>query len=311
MRIVFLGTSAGTPTKSRNVTSQAVQFDDGRIWLLDCGEGTQHQLMRSGLRPSRIDRILLTHLHGDHCYGLPGLLSCLAINGRVDPVEVIGPPGARELIESTLRLSYSVLNYPLSIVEVDRVGEIGERDGWRIEVQAMVHRVPSFGYSLREHPRRGRFHLERAKALGVPSGPLFRRLQDGASVQLADGRLIRPDEVCDPPRPGRHLVLLGDTADAAAILSAARGCDVLVHEATYDASRVDKAIEWGHSTSTIAGRFAAAAGARALILTHFSARYDEDASGIGLLIAEAQRECPTTTVLAASDLWSYELPTGE
>ncbi len=310
MKITFLGTSSGTPTRTRNVTAQVVSLDNGVLWLLDCGEASQHQLMRAGLRAGRIERILITHLHGDHCYGLPGMLACMAIQGRTDPVQIVGPRGLRELIETVLRLSDHVPTFAIEWVELETERSLGTRSGWTASAYPIRHRIACFGYVLQEDPRPGRFHLERATALGIPAGPLFRQLQNLQPVTLGDGRTIRPDEVCDPPRPGRKVVLLGDTQDATGISAAAQGCDLLVHEATYEASRTAKAEQWGHSTSAMAGAFARSVGARHLIITHFSSRYtDADADGgIAQLLAEAQAECPQATVDAADDLWTFTLP---
>jgi ribonuclease Z len=314
VRLTFLGTSAGTPTRARNVTGQALQFDDGRLWLLDCGEATQHQLIRTGLRASRIDRILVTHLHGDHCYGLPGVLSLAAISGRSEPVELVGPDGTAELVRTVLRLSHNHLPYRLDIRELGAGGTVEARGQWSWSAWPLRHRVPSFGYVLQEAPRPGRFHPDRAQALGIPAGPLYRRLQDGQAVTLADGRTIQPAAVCEPPRRGRKLVLLGDTADSRALADAGRDCDLLVHEATYDARREDKAIQWGHSTSTMAGRFAAELRARALVLTHFSGRFqdgDDDGVTVPDLVREAQAACPGTRVFAAEDGWTHEIGAGD
>jgi ribonuclease Z len=310
VKLTFLGTSSGTPTRTRNVTAQVVGFDNGACWLLDCGEASQHQLMRAGLRAGRIERILITHLHGDHCYGLPGMLACMAIQGRTDPVQLVGPVGIRELIETVLRLSDHVTGFPLEIVEVAAHRTLAAMSGWAVSAHPIRHRIPCFGYVLREAQRRGRFHPERARALGIPEGPLFGQLQEGRSVTLADGRTIAPELVCDPPRPGRKVVLLGDTQDASGIAVAAQDCDLLVHEATYDADRSDKAEQWGHSTSAMAGDFAQRVGARHLIITHFSSRYTDSAGddGVPRLVAEAQSRCPGTAVHAADDLWSFTLP---
>lgn len=309
MQLTFLGTSAGAPTRTRNVTSQALRFDDGGIWMLDCGEATQHQIARAGLRPRRIERILVTHLHGDHCYGLFGMLSSIAIHGRTEPVEVIGPQGLRELLETVLRLSQAQLGFPLILREIAAPGPVAQQGAWTVSAWPMVHRIPSWGYLLREAPRPGRFHPQLAIDLGVPKGPLWRRLQDGEDVELPGGRIVRPADVCEPRRPGRSLLLLGDTADASGALPAALDVDLVVHEATYDDGRGAQAQQWGHSTAGTAGRFAAAVRARALIITHFSARYDDASSprGVDDLVAEAQAQCPATRVLAARDLWTYDL----
>jgi ribonuclease Z len=310
VKITFLGTSSGTPTRSRNVTGQVLSFDHGAMWLLDCGEASQHQMMRAGISASRIERILITHLHGDHCYGLPGMLSCMAIHERRNPVELVGPVGIKEFIGTILRLSVCELPFPLRITELATDTKLDRLSGWDVSAHPISHRIPCFGYSLQETPRPGRFDLAKAKSLGIPEGPLYRQLQMGQSVNLADGRTIAASDVCDPPRPGRHVVLLGDTVDAGGIQTAAMNCDVLVREVTYDASHDAKAIKWGHSTSTMTGNFAATVKARHLIITHFSSRYtDVDAdSGITQLINETQVCCPQTKVFAADDLWSFAVP---
>jgi ribonuclease Z len=308
VRITFLGTSAGTPTRQRNVTSQAVQFDDGELWLLDCGEATQHQLMRAGIRAGRCARILLTHLHGDHCYGLPGMLSCIGIHGRSEPVEIVGPVGVRELVETVIRLSDAQLPFPLVFHELPAAGGVlPHRAGWAVSAHPLVHRVPCLGYVLGEDPRPGRFHPERAVALGLPDGPLYRQLQLGETVRLADGREISPEAVCDPPRPGRKVVLLGDTSDASAIIPAGLGCDLLVCEATYDGSRQAKAVTWGHSTTLMTGELAARIRAKTLIITHFSSRYTDTAKSqtVADLVAETRTACSETNVIAADDIMTF------
>lgn len=313
MKITFLGTSAGTPTHERNVTSQAVQFDEGHTWLLDCGEGTQHQILRAGLKPSKIERILITHLHGDHCFGLPGMLASMAVHGRGErAVDVIGPPGVRELIEVTTRISATVFPFALNIIEVDKSGDLGMKSGWSVAVAPLKHRVPSFGYSLKEQDRPGRFDPALARKFHVPPGPLYKKLQEGLSVTNDQGELIDSRQVCGPPRPGRHIVLLGDTCDSDALAALAKGCDVLVHEVTYDEAREDKAKHWGHSTTAMAGQFARRIQAKTLIITHFSSRFDEQSSpNIQGLVRETEAHCPGTAVLAAEDMWSFDIPLPE
>ncbi len=308
MKLTFLGTSAGTPTRDRNVTAQALTLDHGAIWLLDCGEATQHQFMRAGLKPGRCERILITHLHGDHVYGLPGMLSCIDIHERHEPLEIIGPVGIRELLTTVLRISEVHLSYTVHITEITSDGQaFAELAGWQVAAYPLSHRVNCWGYVLREGPRPGRFHPERAQQLGIPEGPLYRQLQNGDEVRLADGRIIAPLAVTDPPRPGRVIVLLGDTSDPSAIATAAHGCDLLVCETTYDATRTAKAQEWGHSTTAMTGGFAAKIAAKTLIITHFSSRYTEQGSAhsVADLLAETRAACPDTQVLAAADLWSH------
>lgn len=314
VRITFLGTASGTPTRTRNVTAQALTLDNGMVWLLDCGEATQHQCLRAGVRASRIERILLTHLHGDHSYGLPGMLSCMAIQECAGPVEVVGPRGTAEYLRTVLRLSDAQLPFRIDITELEPGGavDLPPRSGWSVRAVPIIHRLPCFGYVCREQPRPGRFHPEAARAAGVAEGPLWGALQQGLAVDLPDGRRVEPAGICDPPRAGRTVALLGDTSDASAIVAEAPGCDVLVCETTYDAGRGDKALQWGHCTTAMTGRFAAAVGARTLIITHFSARYTDDSAGrlgVADLVRETAAECPGTTVLAAEDLWSFVVPT--
>jgi ribonuclease Z len=311
VRITFLGTSSGAPTRTRNVTAQALSLDSGGLVMLDCGEATQHQLMRSGLRSNRIERILITHLHGDHLYGLPGLLACMTIHERSAPVQLVGPLGIREFVATVLRISQTGLSFPLDIVELEGGRALEPCAEMAISAHPLVHRVPCFGYCLVEAPRPGRFDPAKAAALRIPMGPLFGRLQAGEAITLEDGSRVEPGQVLARPRPGRRVVLLGDTEDASGIAAAAQGCDLLVREATYDASRADKALQWGHSTSAMTGGFAGAVGARVLIITHFSSRYTDGAGGdhmtVADLVAETARHCPGTRVLAADDLWGHEV----
>lgn len=311
MRLTFLGTSAGTPTKTRNVTAQLLRFDDGRAWLLDCGEGTQHRLIGAGLRAKPIERILITHLHGDHCYGLPGLLSLLAIHGRTDPVVIYGPPGLEDMVSTVLRLSVNQLPYALSFHAIGGPGTTWSAGEWTISAWPLEHRIPSWGYVLDEGLRPGRFHPERAIAAGVVPGPDFGRLQAGHAVITPTGVRVEPEQVCDPPRPGRRLVLLGDTAESTAIHAAGADCDLLVHEATYAGDRHEAAVRWGHSTAPMAGACAHAMRARRLVLTHVSARYDDEGEGrptVADLQREAAAACPTAEVSVAHDLYTVEIP---
>ena len=310
MKITFLGTSAGTPTRERNVTAQALTMDHGALWLLDCGEATQHQFMRAGLKSGRCERILITHLHGDHVYGLPGMLSCIGIHGRTEPVEIIGPVGLDELLTTTIRLSEAHLPFQIRITEITAADQLfAPVAGWQVSAHPLSHRVRCWGYVLRENDRPGKFHPERASRIGVPEGPLFRQLQNGDGVRLSDGRIVLSSDVTDPPRPGRKVVLLGDTSDASAIAAAAHGCDLLVCETTYDGAHETKAREWGHSTSTMTGELARKIEAKTLIITHFSSRYTEaDATmSVEKLLDETSAACPGTRVLAATDLWSHTI----
>ncbi|TVR44421.1 MAG: ribonuclease Z [Planctomycetota bacterium] len=306
MELRFLGTSAGTPSRHRNVSSLALRREDGLVWIFDCGEGTQQQILRSSIKPSSIDRIFLTHLHGDHSYGLFGLISALAVHGRGRrPLAVVGPKGLRDMLTCVLRCSHAHFAFPLEIEEIDGADWQGSLDGWQIQARPLQHRAPCFGYALQEPPGLGRLNRERAEALGIPPGPERGRLVRGESITLADGRQIHPEMAVEPAKPGRRIVILGDTSDSRAIYEAGAGADILVHEATFTGDLEAKAREWGHSTAAMAGDCARDMGVAHLVLTHFSSRYGDHGEdwqrARATLIAEAADRCPGVHVHAAED----------
>ncbi len=268
--IVFLGTSGSMPTANRAPTATLVRRGGDRL-LFDCAEGTQRQLLRSTVGLAELREVFLTHYHADHYLGLPGLLKTFALRGRELPITIYGPPGLRELF-GTLRRIFGRLTYPFELVEL-RPGEVLDRGDHRLEVFGVVHRVSAIGYALVEAPRPGRFDLEAAKTLGVPAGPLFGQLQRGEPVHLSDGRTIQPDSVLGPSRGGRKVVLTGDTAPSAVVREAARGADVLVHEATFCEEERERARETSHSTALEAAELAREAEVGLLALTHLSNRY--------------------------------------
>jgi ribonuclease Z len=264
LSVTFLGTAASIPTIDRNVAALAVQRE-GEMFLFDCGEGTQRQLVRSvGL--ADLDDVFITHFHADHWLGLPGLLKTFDLRDRERPLTVHGPRGLRELM-ATLRIVYGRVRYELRIVELNP-GDVVERDGYRVAPFSVRHRTPAVGYALFEDQRPGEFHPERAAALGVAAGPDFGRLQRG---EIVDG--VTPDQVMGPPRPGRKLVLSGDTAPSPAVAVAAHEADVLVHEATFAQDEAERAAQTGHSTAAQAAEVARDAGVRLLALVHLSTRY--------------------------------------
>ena len=282
--LVFLGTSASAPTAARAPMATLIRRGGERL-LFDCGEGTQRQLMRSSLGLPDLEEIFLTHFHADHYLGLPGMLKTFGLRQRELPLTVYGPPGLRALF-SELRRVFGQVPYPLELVEV-RPGEALERDGYRILVIPVHHGVPAVGYALVEDDRPGRFHPEKAAALGVEEGPMFGALQRGKPVTLPDGRVIRPEEVVDPPRPGRKVVVTGDTRPCPTTVEAARGADLLVHESTFGDPEAERALETDHSTAREAGRIAREAGVARLVLTHLSTRYDREPEA---LLAQAREE---------------------
>jgi ribonuclease Z len=310
VHLTFLGTSAGTPTRERNVSALAIQLEGGEVWLVDCGEGTQQQILRSSVRPGRIRRILLTHLHGDHCFGVPGLLASIGLHGGKGPVQVLGPVGTARFVDAAIAASATTLPFELEVRELAGRCDLVSDDGTRLVAEPIVHRVTCFGYVIEAPAKRGRLDVDAARARGV-SGADLGRLTRGEDITVLGGKVVRAGEVLGPTRRGAKVVVLGDTSDPSGIAAAAASCDLLVHEATYGAALHDKALAYGHSTAAMAGSFAAHIGAGKLVLTHFSARYMEDGATpvIADLVREAELACPGTPVLAARDLLEIDVPT--
>jgi len=268
--LVFFGTSGSVPTAQRAPSALLLRRGGERL-LFDCGEGTQRQLLRSSVGLVELREVFISHFHADHYLGLPGMLKTFALRGRELPLTIYGPAGLKELFVA-LRRIFGKLTYELELVEL-RAGEVLERGDYDLLTLPVAHAVPSLGFALVEHPRPGRFDVEAADALGVPSGPERGLLQAGESVTLSDARVITPDEVLGAPRPGRKVVLSGDTAPAATVLEAARGAEVLVHEATFLEDERERAQETGHATAQEAAELARAADVALLALTHLSNRY--------------------------------------
>ena len=272
LKLVFLGTGSGKPTPSRNVSCVGL-FRDGELYLFDCGEGSQTQMARSTLRPGSLSGIFLTHFHGDHVNGLPGLLGTLALNQRTEPLPICAPPGLSRWFRTLRQVGIFHPGFPIDLVEVSEQGIVYRGDGWRLESRPLSHRVPCWGYAFIEDARPGRFDVEAARALGVPPGPLFGKLQRGESITLDDGRTVSPEQVLGPSRPGFKFAYCCDTIPCDGALELAHNADVLVHESTYPAGDERSARARGHSTSGDAARCARDAGARQLILTHFSQKH--------------------------------------
>lgn len=295
MDLYFLGTGAGMPSKGRNVTSIALRLAEerGTFWLFDCGEGTQHQVLHSPLKLGKLEYIFITHLHGDHIFGLPGLLSSRSYQGGDTPLTLFGPPGIRTYLETALTLSQTHLAYELKVQEIAG-GIVFADDQFEVTAAEVEHRIACFGYRVRERDRPGKLDEARLRADGVPAGPLYGRLKRGEDVALDDGRIVRGADYVGAPIAGRTVVIMGDTRRCAAAVELARGADVLVHEATFAADLAPMAQQYYHTTSTDAAEVAAEAGAKALILTHISSRYaGEEAEA---LAAEARSVFPNTVV---------------
>ena len=268
--VVFLGTAGSMPTARRSPTALVVRRGGERL-LFDCGEGSQRQFLRSTLGLVDLSEIFLTHYHADHYLGLPGMLKTFSLRGRELPLTGFGPPGLNDLFAS-LRRIFGRLTFAVDLVEV-RPGEALERDGYLLETFPVEHGVSSLGYALVELPRPGRFDVQGADALGVPPGPERGALQRGEAISLADGSVVRPEQVLGPARPGRKLVISGDSAPARTVVEASSDADLLIHEATFCEEERDRAEETRHSTAAQAAQVALAARAKMLALTHVSTRY--------------------------------------
>jgi ribonuclease Z len=299
--LVFLGTSASMPTAQRSPAAFLLRRGGERL-LFDCAEGTQRQLQRSSVGLPDLEEIFLTHLHADHFLGLPGMLKTFALRGREEPgLTVYGPRGVKQLF-GQLRPFLGRLPYPLTVVEV-APGETLERGDYRISMFPVDHGVNAVGYAIVEDARPGRFDVETADALGVPSGPERGTLQRGEPVTLADGRVVTPESVLGPARPGRTVVLTGDTAPAPSVVQAAHGADLLVHEATFSDEEKERARETLHSTAAEAAEVARLAQVRLLALTHVSTRY------FGPELAREAREIfPETVVPRDFDVIEIPFP---
>jgi len=299
MRVTFLGTSAAQPTLSRNLSGLSVRREREHI-LFDCGEGSQRQMMRYGTGFA-VDRIFFTHFHGDHYLGLLGFLRTLNMQGRSEPLNLYGPSPAISLLDRAVHLGFDPQAFEIAVHELSPGDQVALA-GATVTAVPVEHRIPAFGYLLREAERPGEFHPEKAAALGVPAGPLFGELQHGRPV-VVGGRQIDPAEVLGPSRPGRSLVVSGDTRPCASLQEAARGADVLVHEATFVEDDRPRALETQHSTAREAAALASRAGVKRLLLTHFSSRYDD---GMAALLNEAREEFPGAEI--AYDGLTFEVP---
>jgi ribonuclease Z len=301
LSLLLLGTSASRPTVERNVSSIAL-VREGDTMLIDCGEGTQRQMMRYGVSFSLGD-IFFTHFHADHVIGVIGLMRTMALQGRTDPLRLWGPRSASKHLKRAEQFGVDRLTFPVQITELDP-GEAVKRQDYSIVPFGVEHGPgPAFGYALVEDDRKGRFDPDRARAIGVPEGPLWGRIHKGETITLDDGREIPSSELVGPRRPGRTIVITGDTRPCQATETAARNADLLVHEATFGDEEAERAIETGHSTAREAAQLAQRAGCQRLLLTHFSARYSRDASELD---SQARSEFPDVTI--GKDGMEIEVP---
>lgn len=303
MDLYFLGTGGGVPSKERNVSSVALRMlaEVGAIWLFDCGESTQQQILRTPIKLSKVDKIFITHLHGDHIYGLPGLLASRSFQEDERPLTVYGPQGIRVFVETSLSVSGTHLRYPLEIVEISN-GVVYEDKQVTVEAAKLEHGLPSYGYRVAERDRPGALDAKRLSAEGIPAGPLYRKLKEGETVELDDGRVINGQDYIGPSKPGKKVAVLGDTRPCEAVAGLARNVDVLVHEATFMEQDEERAHRYFHSTTADAAKKAQTAEAAALVLTHISSRYQGEEENF---LKEARSVFPNTYL--ARDFWTFEI----
>lgn len=307
MELQFLGTGAGVPAKHRNVTSIALKLLEelNEVWLFDCGEATQQQILRTTIRPRKITKIFITHLHGDHLFGLPGLLSSRSFQGGELPLTIYGPKGVANFVRTSLQVSDSHLNYPLHFVELlpKSQATLVDTEKFRVIAQPLDHRISCFGYRIEEQDQAGQLQVEALQALNIPAGPLYGKLKKGETVLLEDGREINGLDYVGAARKGRIVTILGDTRKHPNAQALAEDADVLVHESTFEAGEQKLAKAYYHSTTEDAALVAQAAGVKQLILTHISARYL--AKDVQRLAEEAQAIFPETVI--AKDFDTFEI----
>lgn len=296
--ITFLGTGGSWPSIERNVSSIAIKRGS-EVMLFDCGEGTQRQLQRSNLSYMQISKIFITHFHGDHFLGLPGLLQTIQLNDREKPLYIYGPRGMKKIVASLLKLGYFIPTYDIMVGELSNGDELNF-EGYKIKVLRTRHNVPSIAYCLEENERPGKFDKKKALSLGIPEGPLFGKLQKGKSVMIGE-KMIAPKMVLGEPRPGRKITISGDTTPCKELIKFAKNSDVLIHDGTFDSTLEEKANRYGHSTAKQAAEIAKKAGVEKLFLVHISPRYKNG----GILEREAREIFEKSFV--AEDLMEIEI----
>ena len=304
MELLFLGTGAGVPAKDRNVSALAFMMPEykGETWLFDCGEATQHQILHSKVKLPRIKKIFITHLHGDHIFGLPGLLGSRSFQGGSDELEIYGPEGLKSFIEVSLGISGTHLTYPIKIIEVSQ-GVIFEDDHFCVYTDKLAHVIDSYGFRIEEKNKPGKLLVEKIqKELGSLPGTQLSLFKKEETFTLEDGRVVQTSDYVGEEKKGRVVTLLGDTKPCSSAIELAKGADVLVHESTFLSDKEEGANAFGHSTARQAATIAKEAKARQLILTHISSRYQDD---VHKLLEEA--EAIFKPCFLAEDFWEYPI----
>ncbi|MCL7745967.1 ribonuclease Z [Halalkalibacter alkaliphilus] len=303
MEFHFLGTGSGVPSTSRNVSGLVVRFLQKKStqWLFDCGEATQHQILKSPITLTKIDRIFITHLHGDHLFGLPGLLCSRSAQGAKTPLTIYGPDGVETFVKTALTISKSYLSYDIHFISIDE-GIIYEDDSIKVEVMGLDHVMPSFAFKLTEADQQGALKVEKLQELGIKPGPIYQRIKQGETIELPDGRIIDGNEFLHEKKQGRKVVIAGDTRPLEQMISFSESANLLIHEGTFREDKKSHAEQFGHSTITEVASIAKRANVDQLILTHISSRY----AGAENELEEEVRSVLDGTIVA-HDLMVYKL----
>jgi ribonuclease Z len=314
MKVIFLGTSSGMPTLKRNVSSIALIFiQKNKLWLWDCGESTQQQIQKTSLKLSKLEKIFISHLHGDHLFGLPGLLASrgLRMGKNQQKIQIFGPEGLDIYLEETLRITKNYIPYEIEIKIIPpnlSVGIIWEDEEYIVRYSEVNHNIKTYAYSVEEKKDRSHFLIDKARRLNIPSGPIYRTLKEGKTAQLPNGRIFQGKDFINEIRKGRKIVFCGDTTYCEKLLHLAKGADLLIHEATFSQKEEDLAKRNFHSTTAIAAKIAKEAQVKQLILTHISPRYSSN-NKLTItesdLLVEAQNVFPDT--ILADDFMEYEI----
>lgn len=277
MEICFLGTGAGLPSKRRNVSSIALDLlqEINSVWLFDCGEATQHQILHTTIRPRKINKIFITHLHGDHIFGLPGLISSRSFLDGHDEMTIFGPKGIKQFIETSLSVSKTHITYPLEVIEYDE-GTIYEDDHFKVSTIKLDHGITSYGFKIEEKDKPGHLLVHKLKEAGIHPGPIYQQIKENKITILDDGRKISRDDFLGPPKKGRIVSIFGDTRLVTMHQEFIKKSDVLIHEATFDQDSVDLAERYFHTTTKQAATLAKLSDVKKLILTHISSRYQRN-----------------------------------
>ncbi|MDL4840721.1 ribonuclease Z [Aquibacillus rhizosphaerae] len=305
MKLNFLGTGAGVPSKERNVSSIVLDLlqEQGNNWMFDCGESTQHQILSTNIRPRKIEKIFITHLHGDHIYGLPGFLSSRSFQNGETNLTIYGPKGIKEFVETSLNVSGTRLTYQLIFIELFE-GLIIDNNHFRVFAKKLEHGVESFGFRIEEKSKPGQLQSNKLKEVGIQPGPIYQQIKENEQVQLENGQVIYRKDFIGKEKPGRIVCIMGDTRYIPDLQAFVKEADVLIHEATFERNQEKLAHDYFHSTTEQAAKLARNSNVNRLILTHISSRYQKESSQ--LLLDEAQKVFPDTTI--AYDFYETEIP---